>query len=261
MNTATSDTTYFNPTVAGTCEVLEQLVGTSESLTVTQLASRTQLTRGTALRVMRTLASVGIAQDVGNARYTPGPRLLSIALRLNTTTTLANIVQPHLKSLSSITGETSHFAILDHDKALIVNVCDSPNALRVASRAGTSAWLHAAATGKAILASLPQEQREEICHRLHYEKLTNKTITNSKEMLTHLKQVARQGYGVDDIEYFIGVRCIAAPVQLDGDHHNHIGAIGITAATARITKKDIPEMAKIVRKAAEELSQSFVSDS
>ena len=88
MSTTASKTPvsqYFNPTVAGTCEILDRLASETEPVSVTDLAESTRLTRGTALRVMRTLAEVGIARDVGGAKYVAGSRLMSLGLRLNST--------------------------------------------------------------------------------------------------------------------------------------------------------------------------------
>ena len=103
---------YFNPTVAGAFEALEHLASAVDPVSVTEITSATRLTRGTALRVMRTLAETGVARDVGGAKYVAGARLMSIALRVNTTSTLANVVQPHLEELTRLTEETSHFAVL-----------------------------------------------------------------------------------------------------------------------------------------------------
>lgn len=247
---------YFNPTVAGTCEILERLASRTVPTSVTDLAESTRLTRGTALRVMRTLAEVGIARDVGGAKYVSGPRLMSLGLRLNSTSNLAEIVRPYLDQLTEVTGETSHFAIAARDKSLIVAICDCSNALRVASRAGTEAWIHAAATGKAILASMPEEVRREVCDRLHYEQLTPNTFMSSQVLIKHLKRVNRQGFAVDDEEYFLGVRCLAAPVFLNTNDRS-VGAIGITSATARFTRERIPEFAEVVQAIAAELSRDF----
>ena len=59
MNTIEADPArmqYFNPTVAGAFEALEHLASAVDPVSVTEIASATRLTRGTALRVMRTLA-------------------------------------------------------------------------------------------------------------------------------------------------------------------------------------------------------------
>ena len=263
MNTTASKSPvsqYFNPTVAGTCEILDRLASETEPVSVTDLAESTRLTRGTALRVMRTLTEIGIARGVGGAKYVAGPRLMSIGLRLNSTPALGGIVRPYLEQLTELTGETSHFAIPARDKSLIVAVCDCSNALRVASRAGTEAWIHAAATGKVFLSAMPDEERREVCARLHYEKLTPNTLTSSQSLLKHLEQVSRQGFAVDDEEYILGVRCVAAPVFLNANDSPG-GAIGITSATARFTHERIPEFAEVVQATATELSRALQSDS
>ena len=263
MNTTASSSPvsqYFNPTVAGTCEILDRLASQTEPVSVTDLAESTRLTRGTALRVMRTLTEIGVARGVDGAKYVAGPRLMSIGLRLNSTSALGGIVRPFLELLTELTGETSHFAIPARDKSLIVAVCDCSNALRVASRAGTEVWIHAAATGKVFLSALPDKVRRETCAHLHYEKLTPNTLTSSRSLLKHLTQVSRQGFAVDDEEYILGVRCLAAPVFLSAND-SLVGAIGITSATVRFTRERIPEFAEAVQATAAKLSRSLQSDS
>jgi IclR family KDG regulon transcriptional repressor len=251
---------YFNPTVAGNCEILDRLASLTEPVSVTDLADSTRLTRGTALRVMRTLTEIGIARGEDGAKYVAGPRLISIGLRLNSTSALGGIVRPYLEQLTELTGETSHFAIAARDKSLIVAVCDCSNALRVASRAGTEVWIHAAATGKVFLSAMTDEVRRETCARLHYEKLTPNTLTSSQSLLKHLEQVSRQGFAVDDEEYILGVRCLAAPVFLNAND-SPVGAIGITSATVRFTHEQTPAFAAVVQATASELSRALQSDS
>jgi len=63
----------------------------------------------------------------------------------------------------------------------------------------------------------------------------------------------KRGYSLDDEEFNLGVRCLAAPVfASDG---SVAAAIGVTAATVRFTKERIPEIAVAVRDAATELSR------
>ncbi len=60
---------------------------------------------------------------------------------------------PRTNALSADTGESSHLAMLNGDKSLLVEVCDSPSPVRIASRPGTLVELHCSSTGKVFLAS------------------------------------------------------------------------------------------------------------
>ena len=255
MNLVTPN--YFNPTVAGACEVLRILSETDFPISVSQIAARTNLTRGTALRVMRTLAEVGMAKNIGDAKYIAGSSLIGMGVQLNKNSALGRVVRPHLQRLTEATGETSHFAILAGDKSLVIEVFDCTNALRVASRPGAEVWIHAAATGKAILSVLPRDEQKAICQRLDYESLTPNTITSPRSLLQKIKTIETQGYAVDDEEYFIGVRCLAAPVTIGPNRLVDIGAIGITSATARFTKELIPKIARIVCGVSRSLTSEF----
>ncbi len=67
-----------------------------------------------------------------------------------------------------------------------------------------------------------------------------------------IEQTRERGYGLDDVEYVVGVRCLAAPVYSAlGDV---VAAIGITASIMTFTRSKIEFMAERVQAAAAELS-------
>ena len=84
-------------------------------------------------------------------------------------------------------------------------------------------------------------------------KRTTRTLTTLKDIRRECDLTCKRGYSLDDEEFNMGIRCLAAPVfASDG---SVAAAIGVTAATVRFTKERIPEIAVAVRDAATELSR------
>jgi IclR family transcriptional regulator, KDG regulon repressor len=80
-------------------------------------------------------------------------------------------------------------------------------------------------------------------------------LISSKELKGNLKQVAAQGYAVDDQEREEGVRCVAAPVR---DHTGEvIAGISIAGPSIRVTKERIARLAGHVVRAADEISAAI----
>src|SRR5690606_28037452 len=111
----------------------------------------------------------------------------------------------------------------------IVAVQDSPHPLRAASRPGFLADLHCSSTGKTFLAFLHQDRLSELYKTAKLNKRTAHTLTTLNEIRRETELIRKRGYSLDDEEFNLGVRCLAAPVySADG---TVAAAIGITAAT------------------------------
>jgi len=82
-----------------------------------------------------------------------------------------------------------------------------------------SAPLHCTALGKVLLADIPEEERKKILEDKELPRLTDKTITDKKELEKELKVVKKQGFALDRGENEKDVRCIAAPIR------NHQGKV------------------------------------
>ena len=68
-----------------------------------------------------------------------------------------------------------------------------------------------------------------------------RTITNLDQLLEELERIGRQGYAIDDEEYYEGVRCVAAPIRAGG---KIVAAVSITGSVFTMTMDRINEQLK-----------------
>jgi DNA-binding IclR family transcriptional regulator len=243
---------YRIPNLARACQVLKLFAGSEARLSSSEVARRLTIPRTTALRILLTLAEEGLIAREG-ADYRAGSELVRLGLRALDATPIRARAVPVLRTLSAGTGETAHLAVLSGDQSLIVEVCDSPNPVRAASRPGTLAGIHCSATGKVFLAfGFEGERRDAFVAGLSFEGRTRQTLTSAAALLGECADIERRGYAVDDEEYHPGVRCLAAPVW-DGAGVV-VAAIGITASTISFPKRRISLVARHVLDAAAALS-------
>ena len=243
---------YVIPNLRNACRILKLMARHPNGIKAADLARDLRIPVTTTLRIMTTLCLEELARKV-EGRFELGPLLIQLGNAALAGTEIRELAQPLLLRLTETTDETSHLAIPCDDRALIVAVQDSPHPLRAASRPGFLAELYCSSTGKSLLAFLHYPRLEDIVGQTPLPKRTVHTLTTVAEIRREIELTRKRGYSLDDEEFHLGVRCLAAPVHSsDG---KVVAAIGITAATVRFSKDRIPEMAVAVKAAAADLSR------
>jgi IclR family transcriptional regulator, KDG regulon repressor len=227
--------------------ILDYLGQAEEGVGITELADKMDIDKGTASRLLATLANYGYAEkDLTTRRYRLGPQVVSLSRSVLQRMPLRETAKPYLRQLMERTGECSHLGVLAQGKVLYIDQVESPATLRVNAQVGHMAPMHCTALGKVLLAFNNLEIPETL------ESFTVRTLTNPEVLRMHLEHTRQQGYGMDDEEYDYGVRCVAVPVFDFRD--KVIGAIGISGPAARMTLEKLPEMARIVMDVGQSLS-------
>jgi len=241
---------YVIPNLRNACRILKALGRKPQGAKAADLARELSVPVTTTLRIMATLQLEGLVRK-HEGRYELGPVLISLGNASLAGTELRDLAQPILEKLTTTTGETSHVAVPCDDRPLIVAVQDSPHPLRAASRPGFLADLHCSSSGKVFLAHLYRERLASLFPTPPTRHTAHTPVTLA-EIRKDADATLKRGYGLDDEEYYDGVRCLAVPVRSsDGVV---VAAIGITASTVRFSRDRVPEIARHVQAAAAELS-------
>lgn len=196
--------------------VLEAL---AEHSRVTDIAAGTGLPKSTVHRILQSLVGWGFARTDGAGGYLPGPRILTLAGKVMSRFDPAQHADSALQALRDHTGFTVHFAIRGGDEAVYVRKLEGLRPYQMGSRVGMSMALHSTSIGKAVLAGLPDGEVAAIIGRTGLAPHTTRTITDTGVLLSHLAEIRRRGYSVDDEENENGIRCVGAAV------FDHTGAV------------------------------------
>ena len=120
---------------------------------------------------------------------------------------------------------------------------------------GTRFNLHSGAPGKALLAFLPEDQRETLLSKLDMVKFNERTITTKKAMRAELQTIRKQGYATDIAEEFEGCNCVGSVIR---DHRNYpIAMIWATGTSFNLTAERFDAVGALVKLAANSISQKF----
>jgi IclR family acetate operon transcriptional repressor len=251
MNKSSAMSKYTIPNLGKACEVMELISNTSEGCLLKELVVQLRIPRTTALRITETLLEHGYLARNDAGAFTLGTSLVRLGVKALDHLDIRGIARPVLQALSNDTGESSHLAVLNGDKSMLVEVADSPRPVRIASRPGTRVDLHCSATGKVFLAfSIPEPRK--FCRTLQLTSHSKNTDTSVADVLRSVEATRMQGYAIDEEEYVPGVRCIAAPVI--NAFGKTIAAVGITASTSTFTKAKLRTMPVKIKRAADSIS-------
>ncbi len=251
MNTLPGMNKYYIPNLGKACEVLEMVSNRPDGCVLKELSSELGIPRTTALRITETLLDAGHLARNKNGAFTLGAALVKIGVKAFDQLDIRGFARPVLKALSADTGESTHLAMLNGQKSILVEVADSPHPVRIASRPGTMVDLHSSSTGKVFLAfSIPEPAT--FCQTLTLTAYTEHTDSSLEAVMASIEQTRLQGYAMDDEEYLHGVRCMAAPVF--NAFGKTIAAVGITASTGTFPKRKIPVLAKKLKAATAEIT-------
>jgi IclR family pca regulon transcriptional regulator len=185
---------------------------------VSELSRELQLSRSTTHRYIATLAQLGyLQQDSESKRYRLGPKVLDLGFSAINSMDVREISAPHLRRLSDETGHTVNLAILDGVDVVYIERCRTarPGQREIDLNLHVGARLPAYCTalGKAILAFVPEERRDELIARIDFQPRGPNTLTDADAFRAELDRIRAKGIAVNDEELAYGLRSIAAPIR------------------------------------------------
>lgn len=248
---------YSIPSLRNACRTLRHVARHSGGIDLGSISRDLAIPRTTALRICTTLESENLLARDRNGAYVLGAGLAPLGMQAMPNARIREMAVPALRSIVDRIGETAHLAIPCGKSSLILEVCDSPHPLRVASRPGSLAHIHCSATGKIFLAFSVFVPLEKFLRDVDLPAMTPSTLVSVAQLAPEIERVRKLGYAMDNEEYFIGVRCLAAPVR---DHRGHVvAAAGITGAASRFTPDKVEPFAAIIGEAAADLTRKLVA--
>jgi DNA-binding IclR family transcriptional regulator len=233
------------------------LVGRSPpSMTVSEIASATNLLESTAYRYVATLRARGLLDECEESgHYRLGLRILELARPVVHQLDILRIGLPTMRSLVAATGETAVLAMIRGTMGICLEKVESSHGLKASWDRGATFRLHGGATGKAILAFASPGILESIVEKEGLVKLTDKTTTDLELLRQELADIREKGFAVTEGEETPGVRAIAAPIF---DHLGNITAsLTIGGPVARLDWKATESAIPLVVEGAKEITRKL----
>ncbi len=201
------------PTNLRTLLILEVLGNCDHAMSPTEINAEIGLPKQTVHRLCKTMLEQGflVKIDSGN-RMRPARRLRNFASGILQASRFHILRHQILIDIGNHVGETVNFVMPEDDGMNYVDRVEADWPFRVQLPIGTYVPFHCTASGKTFLSSLPKKAREHFVRSTTLKKHTDNTFTDPDKLLDELKLISKQGYAIDNEEFFDGMVAIAVPV-------------------------------------------------
>ena len=252
-----SDTSkYHVPNLKRALKVFELLAKRPEGLTITQITESLKIPRNSVFRITATLMDNNyISKDENTKIYQLSPKLLTLGYAAIGEENLIEKSLSNMRALRDRFGETVPLGILHGSEGLVIEEVAGTHSFRFVLEPGRKFHLHTSAPAKAILAFLPDEEKEELIKKINFKKYNERTITNPYEYRRCLDEVHYKGFSIDQAEEIEGMNCVGAPILNKAGYP--IAAIWISGPSARLEDSQLDQIGIEVKKYAENISRSL----
>jgi IclR family pca regulon transcriptional regulator len=226
----------FVQSLARGLAVIRAFDAEAPELTLSQVASRTGLTRAAARRFLITLVDLGYVRSDGKV-FALRPRVLELGHAYLSSFDLTDIAAPHMERLVAATRESSSIAVLDAADIVYVVRVPTSRIMTVAIAVGTRFPAYATSMGRVLLAGLPAGELDAYLAGVELRPLTRRTITRPAELRKVVASVAAAGYALVDQELEDGLPSVAVPiVDRSG---TVVAALNVSTHASRATLEDM----------------------
>jgi IclR family pca regulon transcriptional regulator len=183
---------------------------------IADLADLLALNRSTTHRYAVTLVALGFLEQTPSRKYLLAARSAAVGMAALGEIAKRSGCEPVLAQLRQQSRHTVGLAVLDGTRAIYVRRL--PAHLKgqyeadMDLRSGAHVPLYCTALGKVLLASLPDERKQELVAGIDLARRGPNSIRAKRAFLQELDRVKRDGLAVSDEEIAAGVRSIAVAV-------------------------------------------------
>lgn len=211
-------------------ELLELLLRERRPLSLQELCARSGYPKSTAHALLSTLREYQMIAQDPDGRYRLGIRLYECGCAVSALWDVRRVAHPFLEQLAQSLGTGVFLAVRSGDHAISIDSCaaSSGSGLQVSAETGTPLPLHATAQGKLFLAAASEQELRRYCRLVGLRPYTRHSLSSPEELSAALAAIRQQGCAIEDGEYKVGLRAVAAPVyEADGSFSYALGAVGL----------------------------------
>jgi IclR family pca regulon transcriptional regulator len=228
--------------------VLEAFDG-RDALTISQAAEATGLSRAAARRCLLTLADLGYLAGDGRL-FRPTPRTLRLGAIYLDGNALPGLAQPYLAEARDVLQESVSLAVLEDDWVIFVARAEAERIVSTGVRVGARLPAWCSATGRVLLAALPEAELDRRLAAIRPESRTPHTVANRAELRRRIDLARDEGFALLDEELELGMRAMALPVT---DSRGRLrAAVSVSALAARVSLDTLRnDFEPVLRRAAD----------
>ena len=236
-------------------QILDSFSATSPSWTQAELGREHGFTKSTTSRLVRYLCDTGyLTQASSSGRYRLGPAAMDLGRRASAQFNLAELAQPVLERIAAATQETvilTEYVERRSTAVCVYQIESRRDGLRVFENVGSEFRLTEGAAPRAILAALPEADRETLLTAQPLRKRASGSLTTPDAVRKATERAQQLGYAVSREETYEGVVGVAAAICWPNGLP--VGSVAIAAPLMRYDERGVEELGRRAAAAAGEI--------
>lgn len=178
---------------------------------LTEVATRSGLTRAGARRILLTLQTLGYVHSDGKW-YRLTPRILELGFAYLSSMPIWNLAEPVMDRLTASVKESCSAAVLDGTDIVYVLRVHTHKIMSLNLAVGSRLPAYCTSMGRVLLAGLPTDQARALIEASDRSPRTRHTLTQVDALVAAVERVREQGWCVVDQELEEGLISMAAPI-------------------------------------------------
>lgn len=238
------------------CSILELVALKRSGLAHSEIAKSLNIPSSSLSALLASLVNRQyLSLDPVTKRYTLDSQILALAGQYLAGLDIVEISRPIVRKLSGATGESAGVAIRKGPDIMIVCREDSPQVIRRTIQIGERFPLYATASGKVILANLPEHEIEQYLSVVKLSPITQRTIKDLQSLRNELRKTRLSGYAYNRGESADEMVACAAPVF--DMHGKVVAAVSVSLPISRLTEEREKSLEHTIKEASRTLSQKL----
>ena len=193
-------------------KIFELLSATSEGMSLTGLAQRLEIPKGSLHPILKTMQAMNFIRMNDNGNYTIGQAAYFVGSSYTKNSDLLQEIDYVLKNLSSAVNQTAYFSVLSGGEVLYLLEERVPTPITIQAKRGYKYPAYATGIGKALLSGKTEKDIKTLYPEGLY-KLTEHTIDDFDTLFSQMEETQKSGYSFEKEESNKDVQCIAVPVK------------------------------------------------
>jgi IclR family pca regulon transcriptional regulator len=246
------DSREFVRALARGLAVIESFDSLPGGATLSHIASRANLNRGTVRRALITLQRLGYVAEK-HGRFSLLPRTLRLGYSYLSSEPLGVLARPYVEEVHAETGETTSLSVFDEGMIVYLIRAMTSRLLHDKLTIGSRIPAYAASMGRVLLAGLPESELDRYLRETKFTPFTPLTVVDPVRIRALIDRAREVGFAGNDQELELGLRSIAVPIF--AQNGATVAALNVGCSSARVTYAEMEEkFLPILRGAARKIS-------
>lgn len=233
-------------------EILNLLAARPDGMTISEISVELDIPKTSAFDIVQTLRKQHFLRET-RKRFTIGYMAHEVGEAYQPDKDLYGIVRPTLSPLGDEFGMTASLVFYEDDGLVYAMEYRPAGSILSSGASSGHGFLHASASGKVLLAFMPETKRNKELEKINFVALTDRTITSEEAFLRELAEVKKRGYALDMREFNPLQTCVSAPIL-----HRGQALAAVTLSGLQVDESHIPFIADRLIRATRSIEGKLV---